>query len=55
MLVEIQGDKVTVQADNGIKLAAREPSLDVEKTGFRFVVRGAALLLDDLKVWRVEP
>ncbi len=37
------------------QLDVREPSLDVEKTGYRFVMRGESLLLDDVKVWTVEP
>ena len=55
LLVEIQGDKVSVQSDSGAKLDIREPSLDVEKTGYRFVTRGESLLLDDIKIWSVEP
>jgi len=55
LLVEIQGDKVSVQSDSGAKLDIREPSLDVEKTGYRFVMRGESLLLDDIKVWSVQP
>lgn len=55
MLVEVQGDKVLVQTDNGVKLEAREPSFDVDKTGYRFVMRGSSLALDDLTIWRVEP
>jgi hypothetical protein len=54
LLVEIQGDKVSVQSDAGAKLDIREPSLDAEKTGYRFVTRGQSLLVDDLKVWSVE-
>ena len=55
LLVEVQGDKVSVQADNGTKLQASDPSLNVEKTGYRFVMRGESLLLDDLTIWQVEP
>jgi hypothetical protein len=55
LLVEIQGDKVSVQADNGVKLLVSHPSLDIEKTGYRFVTRGSSLLLDDLTIWQVEP
>jgi hypothetical protein len=53
--VEIQGDKVAVQADNGIKLQASHAGLDVEKTGYRFVMRGSSLMLDDVTIWQVEP
>ena len=34
-----------MHSDAGAKLEAREPSLDVEKTGYRFVMRGKSLLL----------
>ena len=54
LLVEIQGDKVAVQADNGVKAQASDPSLNVEKTGYRFVMRGETLSLDDLTIWQVE-
>ena len=52
--VEIVGDRVAVQADNGAKLDVRHPGLDIEKTGFRFVMRGSTLLLDDVAVWDVQ-
>ena len=55
LLVETQGDKVSVQSDAGAKLDVQEPTLDVEKTGFRFVMRGESLLLDDFTVWSVAP
>jgi 3-keto-disaccharide hydrolase len=54
LLVEIQGDKVAVQADNGAKAQVSDPSLSVEKTGYRFVMRGESLLLDDVTIWQVE-
>src|SRR5437667_17948 len=53
--VEIVGDKVAVQCDNGVKLEAKHPGLDIEKTGYRFVMRGSTLLLDDVNVWEVQP
>ena len=55
MLVEIKGDKVAVQTDNGVKMTGGHPELDVEKTGYRFVTRGEALSLGDLKVWEALP
>jgi hypothetical protein len=54
MQIEIVGDKVAVQADNGVKVEASHPGLDVEKTGYRFVMRGSTLLLDDVTVWEVQ-
>jgi 3-keto-disaccharide hydrolase len=53
--VEIVGDRVAVQADNGVKLEVRNPGLEIEKTGYRFVMRGSTLLLDDVNVWDVQP
>ena len=55
MLVEIKGAKVSVRTDNGAKVEAEDAALDVEKTGYRFVMRGDSLLLDDVKVWEVAP
>lgn len=55
MQIEIVGDKVAVQADNGIKLEAKNTALDTEKTGYRFVMRGSTLLLDDVSIWEVQP
>jgi hypothetical protein len=51
MQIEILGDRVAVQADNGVQLQVRHPSLDIQKTGFRFVMRGSTLLLDDVSMW----
>jgi 3-keto-disaccharide hydrolase len=51
MLVELKGNSVQVQTDAGLKLKGSDPSLDVDKTGYRFVMRGATLKLDDVKVW----
>jgi hypothetical protein len=53
MLVEVQGGKVSVQCDNGLKAAVSNSELDVDKTGYRFVT-GASVQLDDLKVWQAE-
>jgi len=55
MLVEIEGGRVKVQTDHGLTVDASDPSLDVDKTGYRFVTRGASLLLDDVTVWEVAP
>jgi hypothetical protein len=55
MLVEIKGDKVAVQTDNGVKIEASNPELDVDKLGYRFVTPGEALLLGDIKVWEAAP
>jgi hypothetical protein len=55
MVVEIVGDQVAVQADNGVKLQASDKALAVEKTGYRFVTRGSKVLIDDVTVWDVQP
>ncbi len=53
MLVEVQGGKVSVQTDNGAKLAAENEALNVDKTGYRFVVKGASVTLADVKAWEL--
>jgi len=55
MQIEIVGDKVAVQADNGVKLEAKNAALDIEKTGYRFVIKGSTLLLDDVSIWDLQP
>jgi hypothetical protein len=52
--IEIVGDRVAVQTDNGISLDVRHQGLDTDKTGFRFVMRGSTLYLDDVNVWEVQ-
>ena len=54
MLVEVKGDKVSVKTDNGVNVQGSGTGLAAEKTGYRFVARGEALSLDDLKVWEAE-
>jgi hypothetical protein len=51
MLVEVKGDKVAVQTDNGVKIEGANPALDVDKTGYRFVTKGESLLIADVKTW----
>ena len=53
MLVEVQGTKVSVQTDNGVKLSGTHDALNVDKTGYRFVVRGASVALADVKAWEI--
>ena len=54
LLLETKGGKVSVQADNGAKVEGSHPELDVDKTGYRFIVRGESLRLSDVKVWLAE-
>jgi len=51
ILMEIDGPKVTVQTDNGVKLTGSDPELDVAKTGYRFVTKGESVVVDDIKAW----
>jgi hypothetical protein len=51
--VEMQGRNVAVSTDNGVKLVAEHASLDVDKPGYRFVMKGENLLLDDVRIWSV--
>ena len=55
MQIEMVGDRVAVQADNGVKLEAKHAGLEVEKTGYRWVTRGSTLYLDDVSIWEVQP
>ena len=54
LLLETKGGKVSVQADNGAKVEGSHPELDVDKTGYRFVMKGESLRLADVKVWQAE-
>ncbi len=51
MQVEMQGDQVVVQADNGAVAKASEKTLDTDKPNYRFVMRGNSLSIDDLQIW----
>jgi hypothetical protein len=53
ILVEVQGTKVAVQTDTGLKAEGTHPEIDVDKTGYRFVT-AASISIDDVKVWSVE-
>ena len=55
MLVEVKGEQVEVQTDDGAKVELKNPEVNVDKTGYRFVMHGEALLLDDVRVWEVAP
>ena len=55
MLVEVKGEQVEVQTDAGGKVELKNPEVNVDKTGYRFVMKGASLQLDDVRVWEVTP
>ena len=54
MQIEMVGDQVAVQTDNGMELAVSHEKLDVDKPGYRLVMRGNSLSIDDLHVWDVR-
>jgi hypothetical protein len=54
MQVEMKGDKVVAQTDNGICLEASHVSLDTDKPGYRFVMKGDSLSIDDLHVTKLK-
>lgn len=51
MRAELDGQQVKVQIDDNVTLKGSHPSLDVDKPNYRFVMRGATLLLDNVKIW----
>jgi len=55
VLLEMKGAEVVVQTDGGVTLKGSDPALDVEKTGYRLVMSGESLLVDDVKVWASAP
>lgn len=54
MQIEMVGDRVVVQTDNGITAEAQNAKLDTNKPNYRFVMRGKTLSIDDLSVWELE-
>lgn len=54
MLIEMKGNSVAVQTDNGLSVSASHDTLDTEKPNYRFVMKGDSLSLDDLMIWNVK-
>jgi len=54
MQVEMRGDRVVAQTDNGLIVEASNPTLDVDKPNYRFVMKGDSLSIDDLQIWEVK-
>ncbi|MGB7346098.1 MAG: family 16 glycoside hydrolase [Pirellulaceae bacterium] len=54
MQVEMLGDKVFVQTDNGATAKASHAKLDTDKPNYRFVMRGDTLAIDDLQIWELQ-
>ena len=52
--VEMIGDKVVAQTDNGAIVKASHEKLDTVKPNYRLVMRAESLLIDDLHVWNVK-
>ena len=53
--VEMLGQKVAVTTDSGLKLEGEDAALDVDKTGYRFVISGESAELDGVKIWEHAP
>ena len=54
MQVEMRGDKVVAQTDNGLTVEATHSTLDTDKPNYRFVMKGDSLSLDDLQIWKLK-
>lgn len=54
MQVEMLGERVVAQVDNGASVAVSHKSLDVDKPNYRFVMRGDSLSIDDLQIWELK-
>lgn len=51
MLVEVKGPQVVAQVDDGTIVKGSHAELDTDKPNYRFVMRGATLQLDDVRVF----
>jgi hypothetical protein len=54
MQVEMVGEQVVAQTDNGVIAEATHAKLDTDKPNYRFVMRGESLTIDDLHVWNAN-
>ena len=54
ILIEMKGDRVAAQTDNGLTVEASHSKLNTDKPNYRFVMRGDSLTIDDLRIWEVE-
>jgi hypothetical protein len=54
MLVEVKGEKVAVQTDNGAKAEGTDPRLAMDKVNYRFVTQGESVQIDDLKITEAQ-
>jgi hypothetical protein len=54
MQVEMVGEQVVAQTDNGVIAEATHAKLDTDKPNYRFVMRDETLSIDDLQIWDVK-
>ena len=54
MQIEMVGDKVAVQTDNGLKVEGSNGRLDTEKPNYRFILKDEFLVIDDVIVWEAK-
>jgi hypothetical protein len=54
MQVEMVGDQVVAQTDNGAIVEGSHARLDTPKPNYRFVMRGETLSIDDLHIWDIK-
>ncbi|MCM2373389.1 family 16 glycoside hydrolase [Aporhodopirellula aestuarii] len=52
--VEMKGDRVVAQTDNGAIVEAGHEKLDTDKPNYRIVMSGDSLAVDDLSVWELN-
>lgn len=54
MQIEMLGQRVVAQTDNGLIVEGSHAKLDTDKPNYRFVMRGDSLAIDDLYVWDLK-
>ena len=54
MQIEMVGDKVAVQTDNGLKVEGSNERLDTDKPNYRFILKDEFLVIDDVTVWEAK-
>lgn len=54
IMVEVKGEKVAVQTDNGAKAEGTDPRLAMDKVNYRFVTQGESVQIDDVKITEAQ-
>lgn len=54
VLVEVKGNQIAVQTDNGAKVTGSDSRVATAKVNYRFVVKGESVRIDDLKISEVQ-